>query len=116
MVWAHGRENPLDGVARIEAALARLDARRAQGRRPYYMSLLADTCRAAGDRRRAASVIEQAIAMALQRSDLWWLPALYFQKSLLDDALQHDAALRRGLELARAQGSRGLERRILAAH
>src|SRR5439155_6284925 len=41
--WARGRERPVEGVEVIESALSRLDAKRAQARRPYYLSLLAET-------------------------------------------------------------------------
>ena len=54
-------------------------------------------------------------AMNLQRGDLWWLPALYLQKSEIEPPSARLATLRRGLELARAQNSRSLERRILAS-
>ena len=53
--------------------------------------------------------------MALERADVWWLPALYLQKSELEPPPRRDATLRRALELARAQNSRSLERRILAS-
>lgn len=112
--WARGRANPSEGLRAIEAALARLDAHRAQARRPYYMSLLADTYRAAGRDDRAAQILDRAIDMALTRSETWWLPALYFQKSAFETPEVREATFRRGLELARAQGSLGLEQRMLA--
>jgi tetratricopeptide (TPR) repeat protein len=111
--WAHGRSSPAEGAVQIESALARLDARRAQARRPYYMSLLADVYRRGGHRDRAAAILDQAIATALARSDSWWLPALYFQKSELAPPPSREALVRRGLELARSQNNRGLERQIL---
>jgi hypothetical protein len=46
---------------------------------------------------------------------VWWLPALYLQKSELEPPPEREGMLRRGLELARAQHSRGLEQRILAS-
>lgn len=113
--WACGQERPADGVAMIEAALARLDARRAQARRPYYLSLLAETYSLLGNRDRTASILEAAIAMALERGDVWWLPALYLQKSDVEPPQERAATLRRGLALARAQHSRALEKRILAS-
>jgi hypothetical protein len=58
--------------------------------------------------------LDAAITMALERDDVWWLPALYLQKSELEPPPQRDIMLRRGLELARAQNSQGLEQRILA--
>jgi hypothetical protein len=99
----------------IESALERLDAKRAQARRPYYLSLLAETYSLAGNRDRTVSVLDAAITMALERADVWWLPALYLQKSEFEPPPEREGMLRRGLELARAQHSRGLEQRILAS-
>jgi hypothetical protein len=113
--WAYGRERPAEGVKMIESALERLDRNRAQGRRPYYLSLLAETYGRLGNRDRTASIVDAAITMALERGDVWWLPALYLQKSELEPPPERDATLRRGLALARAQRSRGLEQRILAS-
>ena len=80
--WARGQSEPAEGVGIIEAALERLDANRAQARRPYYLSLLARNVRASRRSRRGAgrfSIV--AIEMALDRGDVWWLPALYLQRS-----------------------------------
>jgi tetratricopeptide (TPR) repeat protein len=113
--WARGLEQPAEGVERIESALVRFDATRAQARRPYYLSLLAETYTRLGHRDRAASILDAAITMARKRADGWWLPALYFQKSELDPPPRRAATLRCALELARSQNSRSLERRILAS-
>jgi tetratricopeptide (TPR) repeat protein len=113
--WVHARERPAQGVHIIECALERLDASRAQARRPYYMSLLAETCLFTGNRDRAASILDAAVTMAIERSDVWWLPALYLQKSELEMPTVREHTRRRALELALAQNSRGLTRRILAA-
>jgi DNA-binding SARP family transcriptional activator len=113
--WARGLEKPAEGVERIQSALDRFDATRAQARRPYYLSLLAETTTRLGNRDRAASILDAAITMARRRADFWWLPALYLQKSELDPPPQRSATLRCALELARAQNSRSLERRILAS-
>jgi hypothetical protein len=99
----------------IEGALDRLDHQRAQARRPYYLSLLADTYGRLGDHERAASIVNAAIAMTLERGDTWWLPALYLQQGELEPASGREFTLRRALALAGAQNSRGLERRILAS-
>ena len=113
--WARGQERPAEGVEIIESALERLDRNRAQARRPYYLSLLAETYSRLGNRDRTASILDAAITMALERGDVWWLPALYLQKSELEPAPEREATLRRGLVLARTQNSRGLEQRILAS-
>jgi tetratricopeptide (TPR) repeat protein len=112
--WARGQERPAEGVEIIESALARLDRNRAQARRPYYLSLLAETYGRLGNRDRSASILDRAIALALERADVWWLPALYLQKSELEPAPEREETLRRGLVLTRTQNSRGLEQRILA--
>jgi DNA-binding SARP family transcriptional activator len=112
--WARGLERPAEGAAMIESALDRLDANRAQARRPYYLSLLAETHGLLGNRNRASSILDAAITIALERTDVWWLPALYLQRSEFEPQPERAATLRRGLELARRQNSRSLERRILA--
>ncbi|HEV3215009.1 MAG TPA: AAA family ATPase [Vicinamibacterales bacterium] len=113
--WARGRERPAEGVEIIESALERLDRNRAQARRPYYLSLLAETYSRLGNRDRTASILDAAIATALERGDVWWLPALYLQKSELEPAPERETTLWRGLVLTRTQNSRSLEQRILAS-
>jgi DNA-binding SARP family transcriptional activator len=112
--WARGQERPEEGARMIESALERLDGMRAQARRPYYLSLLAETYRLAGDRQRAAAILDRAIAMAIGRGDIWWLPAMYLQRSEDEPPAACQATLERALAEARAQNSRGLEQRILA--
>jgi DNA-binding SARP family transcriptional activator len=111
--WARGRERPDEGIAIIESALESLDGQRAQARRPYYLSLLADTYGCIGRRDRTASILERAISMAVDRGDVWWLPALYLQRADLESGREREATLQRALSLARAQHGRGLEQRIL---
>jgi tetratricopeptide (TPR) repeat protein len=111
--WARGQERPAEGVTTIESALARLDANRAYARRPYYLSLLAQTYSRLGKRDRSASILDAAIAMAVERGDVWWLPALRLQRSEFESGSVRDATLRDALATARAQGSRALEQRIL---
>ncbi len=113
--WARGQERPGDGVDIIESALERLDRNRAQARRPYYLSLLAEISNRLGNRDRSASIVDTAISMAIDRGDVWWLPALYLQKSELQTPPGRDASLQTALAMARTQNSRGLERRILAS-
>jgi ATP/maltotriose-dependent transcriptional regulator MalT len=112
--WVRGHETPAEGVADIEAALDRLDQDRSQARRPYYLSLLAQTYARLGDRHQALSILNTSISIALDRGDVWWLPALYLQRSELEPPPERAATLQRALAVARAQNSRALERRILA--
>jgi tetratricopeptide (TPR) repeat protein len=113
--WALGQERVSESVAIIESALERLDRHRAQARRPYYLSLLADAYSCLGDRARATSIVNAAVAMATERGDAWWLPALYLQQSELESPTTGASTLQRALALARAQNSRALELRILAS-
>jgi DNA-binding SARP family transcriptional activator len=112
--WARGQNRPVEGIVIIESALQRLDAERAQARRPYYLSLLAETYGLSGNKERASSILDEAIEMTLKRGDMWWLPALYLQKSEFEPVPRRETTLRQALEIARAQGSHSLERRILS--
>jgi tetratricopeptide (TPR) repeat protein len=113
--WARGQDEPAEGVKIIESALERLDANRAYARRPYYLSLLAQIYSRLHQDDRAASILDRAIGMAVERGDLWWLPALYLQKSEFEVGSGRETMLDRALALARAQQSRALEQRILVA-
>ncbi len=113
--WSRGLEDPAEGIAILESALEQLDRQRAQARRPYYLSLLADTWRRHGERGRASAILDAAVAIALDRGEVWWLPALYLQQSELAGGPERGVLWQRALDLARAQNSRGLERRILAS-
>jgi DNA-binding SARP family transcriptional activator len=113
--WARGRDRPAVGMAIIESALERLDRSRAQARRPYYLSLLAETCSRAGHHQRARTLLAQAVSIALGGGETWWLPALYLQQAELETAADREATLGRALTLARQQNSRSLEQRILSA-
>jgi predicted ATPase/DNA-binding SARP family transcriptional activator len=115
--WVRGQEGqPGEALELIERAIARLDAQRAQARRPFYLSLLAETYGLLEHRDRAASILDAAIAMALARGDVWWLPELYRQKSeFVPDAAGKRSLLQQALDVALAQRSRSLERRIRAS-
>jgi tetratricopeptide (TPR) repeat protein len=111
--WALAQTNPAEGVRTIEAALERLDRNRAYARRPYYLSLLGDAYLRLGNRDRAAATIDHALTMAVERGDLWWLPALYLQKSEFEHGPERAALRDRALALARHQQNRALEERTL---
>jgi len=114
--WARGQTQPDEGIAIIRPALERLDGRRALGRRPYYLSLLAETLARAGQSDSARATLDAALTRSLEGGEVWWLPALYLQKSqLASSPADRELAFGRALDLARAQGSRALERRILEA-
>ena len=97
----------------IETAIERLDGIRAHARRPYFLSLLAETYTLAGRTDRAASILDRAIALANDGGEVCWLPALYLQRSELDSLDDRTPRINHALELARAQHNRALEQRIL---
>jgi DNA-binding SARP family transcriptional activator/tetratricopeptide (TPR) repeat protein len=114
--WSLGREGHVrEGLAVMQRGLDRLDAQRALGRRPYFLSLLAETHVLAGDRDTAIAVLDSAIAMARARDDRWWLPELSRQRALLAPAADVAPLLRDALSLAQAQGSGSLMQRIVAS-
>ncbi len=100
-----------DGIGLIETGLTRLDAQRAQARRPYYLSLLAEGCAAAGHTDRAIAHLDRALAIAAAHGDNWWVPELLRMKGELLPPADAEPCFRRALDLARAQGSLALERR-----
>jgi predicted ATPase len=112
--WVRGHDQPGEGVTIIESALAGFDESRAHARRPYYLSLLAETYARAGERDRVASILDQAIGLAEERGDAWWLPVLYLQRGELHTGHAREEMFKRALTLARSQHAHGLERRILA--
>ena len=60
----------------IDGALRRLDAQRAFTRRPYYLSLLAESHLANQDPGGALTAVEQALRLADAHRDDWWTPQL----------------------------------------
>jgi len=114
--WARGRQgDPASGIALIERGLQGLESRRARTRRPYYLSLLAETLIAAGRAGAAAAAIDDAVAIALAHGDRWWLPELLRQKASLLPGVAGDRLRRQALDAARQQRSTSLEHRILAS-
>jgi hypothetical protein len=113
--WARSADEPAVGVEIIESALERLDRDRAYARRPYYLSLLAQSHSRLANVERSASIVKTAIRMALDSGEVWWLPALYLQRSATEPPTTRETTLREALDAARAQHSRALEQRILAA-
>jgi tetratricopeptide (TPR) repeat protein len=113
--WVACREGRYaDGLALIETGLARLDAQRAQARRPYYLSLLAESCAAAGQPESALDHLDRALSIADTQGDAWWLAELLRMKGELLPSSEGDALLGQAVDIARRQHSRALERRVEA--
>ena len=94
-----------DSPARIERALDEMRSIRALARRPYYLSLLADAHEVAGDARQARAALEAALAAAATTGEQWWVPELHCRLGMLDDGLEGEAAVRRAVDVATAQGA-----------
>ena len=61
-------------------------------------------------------MLDTALAMTVQRHDVWWLPELLRLKSELEPPPASERLLHEALETARAQHSRSLEERIITSH
>jgi DNA-binding SARP family transcriptional activator/tetratricopeptide (TPR) repeat protein len=93
------------GIERISTGLAGMDQQQSQTRRPYYLSLLAEAHLASGDRSRAASILDTALAIADDHDDQWWTAELHRLRGELSDAREAEHCFQRALEVADAQGS-----------
>jgi DNA-binding SARP family transcriptional activator len=97
-----------DSPTRVERALEELRSIRGLARRPYYLSLLADAHEASGHAARARAVLDAALTDAATSGEQWWVPELQRRRGALDDGPSGEAAIRRALDLAKAQGARSL--------
>lgn len=102
--WA-AREDGSDSPTRIERALDALRSIRGLARRPYYLSLLADAHQAAGQLQHARATLDGALADAATSGEQWWVPELHRRLGTLDDGPGGEAADRRAVDLAVAQGA-----------
>ena len=98
------------GIARIKSGLDALQRQDAALRMPYYLALLAESQLLAGLTGAARATLDGAQAVAMQNSDLWYLPELYRLRGLLDPHLA-EPHFRRALALASRQGARSLQLR-----
>ncbi len=120
-VWAHvlhGWKASVDGdsasgITQIRDALLALDGLGAGLRKPYYLSLLAESYLRVGRTEDAASALDVAIRTAEDRQEVWWLPELRRLRSLVAEPADVSTELEQALHAAQRQGNRLLERRIL---
>ena len=88
----------------------------AQLRMPYYLALLADALLRSGQAAAGLEAVEQAFSLSRETNERWWDAELHRQRALLLVAsgaapAEAEAALKRALEVARAQQARSLELR-----
>src|SRR5579884_4197063 len=89
----------------------------ARVRLSYYLALLADVCLQAHEPDLGLRTIEEALAASRESGERWWEAELHrLRGDLLIErgagAQEADAAYRRALEIARAQGAKSFELRI----
>ena len=114
--WGYILQGWLEGASggeRIREGIRNLQRQDAFARMPYWLSLQADVLVAGGDRTAARSALDAALAAAEQRDDRWWLPEVLRQRSLLEPAAAATGTLARARQLAEAQSSPALMRRIV---
>ena len=106
--WSRPDESGID-LAR--QGIANLKAAGSFGRRPYWLSLLADLL-ARNDRTDAAqAALDAALIAGRERDDLWWLPEVMRLRAAYDREEAAVPRLRSAAEMASAHGSVGLLRR-----
>src|SRR4029453_4986909 len=87
---------------------------------PYYLSLLADGHRRAGEVAAGLDVVEEALSRGRETNERWWDAELHRLRAELllaagANAAEAESALRRALEIARSQRARSLELRAACA-
>jgi len=104
-------------IARMREAVDNFTSSGARVRLSYYLALLADVCLQAHEPDLGLRTIEEALAASRESGERWWDAELHrLRGDLLIErgagAQEADAAYRRALEIARAQGAKSFELRI----
>lgn len=108
LAWSERESQPSTAAARIEEALRTLRSIGAESRRPYFLSLLADTHAAGGDHDRGRAVLGAALSTADANEDRFWVPELLRSLAHVRPSGDLDAGLRQAIRMARDQGNRSL--------
>jgi DNA-binding SARP family transcriptional activator/predicted ATPase len=103
-------------IAQLRAAIAAFTAAGAQLRLPYFLALLAQVYGKAGRADEGLTAVDEALAASRTHNERWWDAELHRLRGELLRAQgaappEVEAALRRALEIARAQQARSLELR-----
>jgi tetratricopeptide (TPR) repeat protein len=99
------------GIDLVRRGLSNLKAAGSLGRRPYWLSLLADLLARNGRLDDARATLDAALADGRQRDDLWWLPEVMRLRAAHDGEEAAVSRLRSAAAMATAHGSVGLLRR-----
>ena len=106
--WSRPDESGIDLARR---GISNLRAAGSFGRRPYWLSLLADLLARHGRLDDARATLDAALATGRQRDDLWWLPEVMRLRAAHDGEEVAISRLRSAAEMATAHGSVALLRR-----
>lgn len=109
--WLEGGQA---GIRRVRTGIDTLLREGALARMSYWLWLLADAQRAAGDVAAAVATLHAAEAYAVQHDDVWWLPEVLRSRAQLAAPEAAEALLDRAVRLATAHGSQALLDRCLA--
>ncbi|MBM0106091.1 winged helix-turn-helix domain-containing protein [Steroidobacter sp. S1-65] len=113
----HGLGDHEAAVPLLRDAAQRLNRERQVAQAPYCSAILADALRATGEPGAALDVVDQAIAQREAVGRSYDLPEMHRIKAqILLDSGQREAAaecVRRGLELARSEGTPSWENKLL---
>jgi len=114
--WSRPDESGIDLARR---GIGNLKTAGSFGRRPYWLSLLADLLARNNRRDAARAALDAALVAGRERDDLWWLPEVMRLRAAHDEAEAAISRLCSAAERASAHGSVGLFRRCehdLARH
>jgi DNA-binding SARP family transcriptional activator/tetratricopeptide (TPR) repeat protein len=108
--WAHARKGALsEGLAEMRDGFAALKATGAMLRGPYYLALMAETCREMGELEKGWNCVTEAFALGQRSRETWFKPELDCIRGdiLLDrgDKAEAEAGYREAFRLARDLGT-----------
>jgi DNA-binding SARP family transcriptional activator/transcriptional regulator with XRE-family HTH domain len=115
--FARAQQHPdIRHLAGLRDAIQAFTTTGAHMRMPYYLSMLARACAAAGKPDEGLAAIEQGLTESLQNSERWWDAELHRLRGELmgsqgADNDEIEAAYRRAIEIAQSQQARSLELR-----
>ncbi len=117
--WATAAEgDPAKGAAEIRQGLVDWQATGSQLGMTYFLALLADVVARSGDQRGALELLREAVAIAREKGEAFWLPELHRQQAeLLAELGEPDAAaleLSEAVTIAARHGARALHARATA--
>lgn len=115
LAWGAGQQGDPAAPDDMRAGIERWQAQGSRLGVTYFHALVADGEVRIGDLDAAGSTLDRAIALAEEMDEGFWLPEMLRMRADVDRRAGRDTAdelLHRALDLAQAQGSVGLLRRI----